>query len=124
MPHGHFHWNELNTRDMAGAKKFYEKAMGWSYDIMPSPEGDYTLIKNGDEVIGGMMDINGPMFEGVPENWFTYIDVDDIDKRVGLAKENGATIIREPWDVPEVGRIAIIQEPGGAVVGWMTPPAS
>ncbi len=123
MSHGNFHWNELNTRDLEQAKKFYGAAMGWTFDKMPDPtaEIDYVLIKNGDDVIGGMMDINGPGFEGVPENWFTYIAVDDIDKRCEMAKENGGSVMRDPFDVPGVGRIAIVSEPGGAVAGWMTP---
>ena len=57
----------------------------------------------------------------IPEHWLSYISVDDVDKRVTKAKQAGATMIREPFDVPQVGRIAILKEPGGAVVGWITP---
>ena len=30
-------------------------------------------------------------------------------------------MMREPFDVPKVGRIAILRQPGGAMVAWMTP---
>jgi predicted enzyme related to lactoylglutathione lyase len=50
--------------------------------------------------------------------------VDDVDKRCAKAKEAGATILREPFDVEQVGRIAILKQPGGGVVGWITPVAT
>ena len=37
--HGHFHWNELLTRDVEGAKKFYGQTIGWTFDSMPTPDG-------------------------------------------------------------------------------------
>lgn len=43
-----------------------------------------------------------------------------MDKRVAAATRVGASVIRQPWDVPGVGRIAIIRAPGGAVIGLMT----
>ncbi len=61
----------------------------------------------------------------LPEHWFSYLAVDDIDARCARAHEAGGKIAREPFDVPGIGRIAIIQQPGGGMVGWMTPaPAS
>ena len=65
--------------------------------------------------------MSGPEFEGVPEHWMSYLHVDGIDAMVEKAKANGGTITRPPFDIPGIGRIAIIQEPGGAMIGWMTP---
>jgi predicted enzyme related to lactoylglutathione lyase len=122
--HGAVHWNELNSHNVAKAKEFYKKTLGWSYDDMPMGDnmyGSYTIIKSGDKMVGGMFEMNGPMFEGVPENWFTYFAVDDVDKMMKKVKDAGGTVIREPWDVPNVGRIAIIKDANGAAQGWMTP---
>ena len=47
--------------------------------------------------------------------------VDDVDARLAKATAAGASAMREPFDVQDVGRIAILREPGGAMVGWMTP---
>ena len=47
--------------------------------------------------------------------------LDDIDARVAKARAAGATIVQEPMDVPEVGRIAMLTQPGGGFIGWMTP---
>ena len=121
--HGSFHWNELMTHDVAKAKDFYAKALGWTYDDMPMGEmyGTYTIIKMGDQMVGGMFQLAGPTFENQPDAWFTYVAVDDVDARLKKATAAGATVMREPWDVPGVGRIAIIQIPGGAAQGWMVP---
>lgn len=119
--HGHFHWNELMTHDAEKAKGFYGEAMGWGFEPMPMDEGTYWICKAGDDAVGGLFEMQGPDFDGMPENWMPYIAVDDIDERAKKAKTAGATIVREPWDVPGVGRIAMLKEPGGAMVGWVTP---
>ena len=120
--HGHFHWNELMTRDVQKSKDFYGKTLGWAFDDMPMPGGTtYTTIRHGDNLVGGMMKMDGPQFEGMPEHWVAYIAVDDIDKRVDLLKAEGGKVLSEPFDVEGVGRIAMVADSGGAVSGWMTP---
>jgi predicted enzyme related to lactoylglutathione lyase len=119
--HGSFHWNELMTRDAEKAKKFYSAAIGWTFDAMPMPGGTYWVAKMGDKPVGGMYPMSGPDFDGVSENWMSYLAVDDVDARLKKATKAGAKVMREPFDVPGVGRIAVIQEPGGATIGWITP---
>ena len=121
--HGTFHWNELNTRDTEKAKRFYEETLGWTFEGAPMSEGiTYWIAKIGDKIVGGIFDMNAVgLPQEVPEHWMSYVAVDDVDKRVAKAKKAGATMIREPFDVPMAGRIAILKEPGGAVIGWMTP---
>jgi predicted enzyme related to lactoylglutathione lyase len=120
--HGQFHWNELMTRDVARAKKFYGDAMGWTFQSMPMPDGGtYWLANVGDTPVAGIFEISGPGYEGVPESWMSYIAVDDIDARVKKATKAGAKVMKPAFDVPGVGRIVILEEPGGAGVGWMTP---
>src|ERR1700751_3806612 len=120
--HGTFYWNELMTRDVEGAKKFYADTLGWSFDAMPMPGGGtYWLPKKGDEPIGGIFDFHRAHFKGVTEGWMPYIAVDDVDARVKKAVAAGAKIMKPAFDVPNVGRIVILQEPGGAGIGWMTP---
>ena len=120
--HGTFNWNELNTRDVEKAKKFYAKTIGWTFEGMPMEKGTYWVAKAGDNMVGGIFDMNSiGLPKEVPEHWMSYLAVDDVDKRLAEAKKAGATVIREPFDVPGTGRIAILKEPGGAVVGWMTP---
>jgi predicted enzyme related to lactoylglutathione lyase len=119
--HGQIVWTELNTRDVENAKRFYAETLGWSFREMELPDGPYTVVMSGDRpVMAGIFDIDRPGFEGLPEHWFTYIGVDDIDARVAGVAAAGGAIVRPPFDVPGVGRIAVVREPGGAVVGWMT----
>jgi uncharacterized protein len=119
--HGAFHWNELNTREPEVAREFYEKALGWNFEPMQMPDGTYYVAKSGDAVVGGIFDMKGPRFEGVPSHWLAYISVDDIDRRVEAAVRLGATVMRPPWDIAGVGRVAILKDPSGAVIGWITP---
>jgi uncharacterized protein len=120
--HGSFHWNELNTRDPKVACDFYGKALGWTYDVMPMPsDADYYVIKSDGKPVAGIFEMKGAQFDGIPSHWFAYIAVDDVDARVAAAVKLGAEVIREPWDVKGVGRIAIVSDPTGAVAGWMTP---
>jgi predicted enzyme related to lactoylglutathione lyase len=119
--HGNFHWNELMTRDVEKAKKFYGSTIGWTFDGMPMPHGTYWVAKMGDKPVGGLFPIGGPQFEGVPEGWMAYLAVDDVDARVKKATAAGAKLMRPIFDIPDVGRIAILTGPGGAGIGWMTP---
>ncbi len=64
--HGHFHWNELLTRDVEGAKAFYGKIAGWRFEGMSMPDGTYWVCKDGEQPVGGMMDISGARFAGGP----------------------------------------------------------
>jgi uncharacterized protein len=119
--HGSFYWNELMARDVEQAKKFYGSTIGWTFDAMPMPDGTYWMAKMDDEPVAGIFAMTGPDFDGVPENWLAYLAVDDVDAVLKAAKAAGAKVMREPFDVPTVGRIAIIQAPGGATIAWITP---
>ncbi|HEX3502861.1 MAG TPA: VOC family protein [Xanthobacteraceae bacterium] len=120
--HGTFHWNELMARNVAAAKKFYADTIGWTYDGMPTPDGQtYWVAKMGDQPVAGIFDISGPEFKDVPDNWMPYLAVDDVDARVKKAVAAGARVMKPAFDVPGVGRIVILMEPSGAAVGWITP---
>ena len=120
--HGTFYWNELMTRNIERAKKFYAETLGWTFDAMPMPGGGtYWIAKIDGAPVAGVFDISAPEFGPVPESWMAYIAVDDVDARVNKAIAAGAKLMKPIFDVPAVGRIAILLEPGGAGIGWMTP---
>lgn len=120
--HGTFHWNELLARDVAGAKKFYADTIGWTYDGMPAPGGQtYWVAKMGEQPVAGIFDISGPDYQGVPDGWMPYLAVDNVDARVKKAVAAGARVMKPAFDIPGVGRIVILMEPGGAGIGWITP---
>lgn len=71
--------------------------------------------------VAGLFPLTAPEFDGVPESWMSYLAVDDVNKRVAKAVKAGAKLMKPLFDVPGVGRIAILMQPGGAGIGWMTP---
>ncbi len=119
--HGSFYWNELNTHNSDAAKKFYGATLGWTFDAMPMPNGTYWVAKMGGTPVGGVFPMSGPEFKGIPEHWMSYIAVDNVDASVKKLKSAGGNVMREPFDVPNVGRIAIVKDSNGAVMGLMTP---
>jgi uncharacterized protein len=112
-------WNELNTHDAKKACDFYGSQLGWKFDEIPRPEGIYRIARHGGYRVAGVFEMKGKQFEGVPAYWLAYIEVDDIDKRVAAAKQAGAQVIREPFDLEGVGRIAILKDAVGALVAWV-----
>ena len=122
-PHGAFHWNELKTNDVEGAKAFYSATLGWTFNEFPGPDFIYWVCMAGEQPVGGIMPLEGVAAEGGEPYWYSYISVDDVDARVEAAKDAGGEVIGEPFDVPMVGRIAILKDPTGGSVGIITPAA-
>jgi predicted enzyme related to lactoylglutathione lyase len=120
--HGHFHWNELLTADVERAKRFYGATIGWTFQPMPMPDGaTYWLAITDGQPVAGIFPTNRPEYKNVPEAWMSYLAVDDVDARVKKAVAAGAKLMKPIFDIPDVGRLAILTEPGGAGVGWITP---
>jgi uncharacterized protein len=112
-------WNELNTRDVARAWEFYGAVFGWDFEERQFGDNTYTSIKAGEDTAGGILDINGRVPDEVPNHWLPYFAVDDAD--ASLAKANGAEVVFGPEDMSEVGRIAVLKDPFGAVFALIQP---
>ncbi len=121
--HGTFHWNELMTGDVDKAKAFFTEVIGWSFEGMPmEPDGGtYWLAMQNGNPVAGMMDMTGIVPDGVPPHWMGYLAVDDVDARVKKVTDSGGTIIKEAFEVPGVGKIAIVTDATGAALGLITP---
>ena len=121
--HGKVWWSELMTRDPEAAKKYYADTCGWEFDEMPNVDGGIYLIGMAHgKPTAGILDMTGvPHLDGIPPHWFTYFAVDDVDGAVASSKAMGGSIRRDLFDIPGVGRIAIVEDPTGAVMGLMTP---
>lgn len=123
--HGTFHWNELRTRDAKKAMKFYGDTIGWTFQRTETPTGEaYWLAIEGGIPVAGLFHLTSPRFDSVPESWMSFLAVDDVDARVAKALKAGARLMMPIFDVPDVGRIAMLMEPGGAGIGWITPVAN
>ena len=115
---GVFSWAELVTTDVEGAKKFYTGLLGWTTEVAPVEGMTYTLVKAGDEQVGGIM--GAECAQGIPPHWGIYITVDDVDGTAGKAKELGGTVLMPPTDIPNVGRFSVIKDPQGVVFSVIT----
>ncbi|WP_425040818.1 VOC family protein [Primorskyibacter sp. S187A] len=120
--HGEVHWTELATRDVTATRAYYTEVCGWSWSEMPMPDGTYHVAMMGEQMVCGLYDMSDtPGMENVPAHWLTIFAVTDVESAVEATKAQGGQILRAPFDVPEVGRIAIVTDPSGAALGLMTP---
>ena len=120
--HGKIWWSELMTRDAEGACAYYAATCGWTFDRMPMQGSVYHVAMAQGQPVAGIIDMTGmPGMDALPPHWFTYIAVDDVDAATQATEAAGGTVIRAPFEVEGVGRIAILTDPTGAAVGLMTP---
>ena len=121
--HGRFHWNELMTWNVEKAKAFYADTLGWHFESVPLAEGGaYTECTAGNEPVCGIMEMTpGTGFDGLPDSWFAYITVDDVDACVAKVEDAGGEVVHGPFDIPEFGRVVIVNDAVGAQIGWITP---
>ncbi|HEY7949580.1 MAG TPA: VOC family protein [Solirubrobacterales bacterium] len=118
---GALSWNELNIRDLEGAKAFYGAVFGWAFEDNDMGEaGSYTTINLGENAVGGIlnMDERG-VPEQVPAHWQVYFAVEDTDAAVGQVKQSGGSVMVEPIEVP-AGRFSILLDPHGASFAVIT----
>jgi uncharacterized protein len=114
-------WNELITNDVERAKEFYNAAFGITNE--PFPMGDappYTVLQVNGEGVGGILPAD-QMPEGTPSHWLPYIEVADTDATVAKAESLGGSAMAPPFDVPTVGRIAVLAGPHGEFIALLKP---
>jgi predicted enzyme related to lactoylglutathione lyase len=114
MMQGEFCWNELATRDVEKAKKFYSAMFGWQFEEYDTGELIYTLVKSGDKKFAGIWQIPEADQAKIPPHWMSYILVSDLKAAVENAKKNGATVIVDVKKVGDMGQLAVIIDPVGA----------
>lgn len=123
-------WSELITHDPKRSKSFYENVVGWTPKVVahaePSRppaagETEYTFMMAGQREAIGVMIANHPDAIHPRGGWFNYIQVDDVDISAAAANANGGKVLRRPFDIPGVGRIAVVEDPMGSAVGLVMP---
>ena len=116
---GHFCWPELATSDIASAKAYYGALFGWSSCDVPTSGGSYTIFQvEGLDAAGAYQ--MGPQ-QSAPPHWNSYVVVDSADASCAKAQALGAHILMAPFDIPNVGRMAFFQDPGGAALAlWQS----
>jgi len=114
---GDFCWIELGTTDQNGAKQFYQSLFGWTPNDMPmGPDGVYTIFRiNGRDCAAGYTLTAEERAQHLPPHWNLYIAVENADSAANKAAQLGGKVLAPAFDVFEAGRMAVIQDPTGAV---------
>jgi predicted enzyme related to lactoylglutathione lyase len=120
---GKWIWYELLTGDDAGAKAFYETVVGWRITLGAMQPMNYGhIVNDDDQSTGGVLPLTADMTEkGARPMWLGYIGVDDCDAMVKAIEGKGGKLLMPAFDIPDVGRIALVADPDGAPFYVMTP---
>jgi predicted enzyme related to lactoylglutathione lyase len=114
---GEFSWTDLGTKDVAGAKKFYQGLFGWKGEDFPMGPGDerYTIMRLKGKDVCGLYPMPGEHKKmKSPPSWLAYVAVKDVDVSVKKAKAARGKLVMGPMDVMGQGRMAIVVDPTGA----------
>jgi predicted enzyme related to lactoylglutathione lyase len=111
-PPGTFSWAELVTSDAGAAKAFYGEVFGWDYEDMPVSDGSvYTMAQRDGKRVAALYGSDEQ-----PPHWNCYVTVASADDTTAKAREHGANVMADPFDVMDVGRMAVFADPGGAAL--------
>lgn len=113
-------WVDISSHDLDATRSFYEQLFGWTSLVGPIEEaGGYGMFQLRGKHVAG----SGPAQEGQPTAWTTYISVDDADKTAELVEGAGGAVFVPPMEVLDVGRMAVLADPQGAVFAIWQPRA-
>jgi predicted enzyme related to lactoylglutathione lyase len=123
LPPGIFGWVDLATSDVDRAKDFYSGLLAWEFEAIPTPMGvPYTMCRlDGKQVAGIGPQPPGMAEAGVPPAWNSYVIVESADASTAAAVDAGGAVVMPAMDVMTQGRMAMIADPGGAVLGVWEP---
>ena len=112
---GTFSWTDLNTTDPDAAKTFYAALFGWTYEDLPAGGSVYSRAHVDGHSVAAIASQPPQQREaGVPPAWNSYVTVPDADAALTRARELGATVHADAFEVMQAGRMGVIQDPQGA----------
>lgn len=117
-------WLDLSTLDLETAKTFYTGLFGWTFEDLGDHFGHYHLLRNDGSLVGGLMDVSGmsrPEGGEIFSEWGVYLAVDDLDGRIAKVTDSGGTVVAPAHDIGDFGRMAVILDPTGAMLGLWKP---
>ena len=115
-------WHELNTWEPEQARHFYNVTLGWDFQPTALPDGNrYWVAHKEGRAVGGIFQLTQPDFEGIPSHWMTYLAVDDIVAAQTRAEQAGGEILRPAFRLAGVGKLSVVTDPTGAIIGLIEP---
>jgi predicted enzyme related to lactoylglutathione lyase len=116
-PPGTFCWIDLAATDTEGAKKFYAGLFGWRARDIPVGPGVFTMLQLGGKEIASLYQLSEQhQAQGVPAHWMSYVAVTNADETAARVNSLRGRVLVSPFDVPDLGRMALIQDPTGALL--------
>jgi uncharacterized protein len=115
---GAFTWSTLHTRDQDGAAAFYEAVFGWTRQDF----GGTLVFNAGERGVANMLDMPPGTPDQMPAFWMAIFATADTDATAAKARELGGQVAAEPFDIPDVGRFAVLSDPHGVAFGVITAP--
>ena len=119
-PQGAFSWVDCSTSD-ADARHFYASLLGWDIEEAPMGGGltNYTFLRDGHR-IAALSELP-PQMAHLPPSWNSYVTVDDVDVLAPAVQKLGGTVLVEPFDISDNGRLLMCQDPQGAAISFWQP---
>jgi predicted enzyme related to lactoylglutathione lyase len=116
---GRWLWHELHTTDPASALAFYAKVASFTSEAMNTgPGGTYHVLSSAGVGRGG---VTSQLDPGTPPHWLPYVHVADVDDVAARAARSGGRVAAAPYDIPGVGRVAVLKDPTGGTLAVMKP---
>jgi len=112
---GRFVWHELMTTNIQSAAEFFGAVVGWGSQGWDQNASYSMFTMNGHPKAGLMALPEDAAAMGARPSWMSYIDTPDVDATVKQAMSLGGNVLKEPTDIPTIGRFAVLQDPQGAV---------
>ena len=112
---GTFCWVDLVVEDQNAAKAFYSGLFGWDYDDDGTP---YSVAQLDGKAVAAIAPLPDP---SMPPHWNCYVSVEDAEAAAGRAAELGATVVMPAGDAGDSGRLAVFQDPQGAILSVWEP---
>ncbi len=123
--HGRFVWYELMTTDVAAAKTFYTKVLGWGAQDASMPNMAYIFFTVGNAFASGLMGLPEEAKKtGTTPRWIGYVAVNDVDATVDRIRRLGGAVHVPPTDLLNISRFSIVADPQSAslaVIKWLKP---
>ncbi|HVK24564.1 MAG TPA: VOC family protein [Actinokineospora sp.] len=108
-------WIDLGIPDLDRAMAFYHALFAWEFDVGPAETGNYTNCLVDGLPVAALMPNPDPA--ATDFWWNVYLATDDVDSTVDRVRLAGGSVLVEPMDVMEQGRMAIAADPTGGQFG-------
>jgi predicted enzyme related to lactoylglutathione lyase len=122
---GTFCWTDLAAHDPQAAERFYTALFGWTAQhtrFGPAEDEVYVMLKKNGQDAAALYKMDPTQqSQGIPSSWLSYVTVESAAQAAERATQLGGTVLADAFDVMDFGRMALVSDPGGAVIALWEP---